>query len=112
MSALRRVLKFLHPHKRDAILTIVLTIFVVGADLTIPRLVQVIIDQSIAQKNIQVIFSTSFIMIGAAILSALLAIGNTIFAVRAAQNFAADVRKATYRNIQSFSFGNIDNFHT
>lgn len=112
MSALTRVLTFLKPYKRDAILAMVLLALVVGVDLYIPRLLQVIIDQGVAKKNMEVILNTSLIMIGASILSAIISIVNTIFSVRAAQSFAADVRKAVYHKIQSFSFGNLDDFQT
>lgn len=112
MSALTRVLTFLKPYKRDAILAMVLLALVVGVDLYIPRLLQVIIDQGVAKKNMEVILNISLIMIGASILSAIISIANTIFSVRAAQSFAADVRKAVYHKIQSFSFGNLDDFQT
>jgi ATP-binding cassette subfamily B protein len=112
MSALIRALKFLKPYTRDAVLAMVLLALVVGVDLSIPRFVQVIIDQGVASKNMSVIFQTSLIMIGASILSALLSLANTVFSVRASQRFAADVREAVYHKIQSFSFGNLDAFPT
>ena len=112
MNALLRVLKFLKPYKRDAILAMVLLALGVGADLSIPRFVQILIDQGVVGKNMTVIFQTSLTMIGASILSALLAIVNTIFSVRVSQSFAADVRQAVYHKIQSFSFGNLDGFQT
>jgi ATP-binding cassette subfamily B protein len=112
MSALIRVLKFLKPYTRDAVLAMALLALGVGADLSIPRFVQVLIDQGVVGKNMTVILQTSLIMIGASILSALLAIVNSVFSVRAAQSFAADVRQAVYHKIQSFSFGNLDGFQT
>lgn len=112
MSAMRRILKFLYPYWRDAVLAMVLLALVVVADLSIPRLVQVIIDKGIAMNDMRLIFTTSLIMISASIISALLAIGNTLFSVRAAQRFAADVRKSLFQKIQSFSFGNLDDFQT
>ncbi|MCW4038392.1 MAG: ABC transporter ATP-binding protein/permease [Candidatus Bathyarchaeota archaeon] len=112
MSVLTRVLKFLKPYTRDAVLAMALLALVVGVDLSIPRFVQIIIDQGVASKNMSVIFQTSLIMIGASILSALLALANSVFSVRASQRFAADVRKALYHKIQSFSFGNLDSFQT
>jgi len=112
MSALTLVLKYLKPYKRDAVLAVVLLTLVVGVDLYIPRLVQVIIDQGVANKNMEVILNTSLLMIGASIFSALLAIANTIFSVKVSQGFAADVRKAVYNKIQSLSFGNLDDFQT
>jgi ATP-binding cassette subfamily B multidrug efflux pump len=110
MSALTRMMEFLKPYKRDIILAVVLLIMVVGLDLSIPRLLQVIIDEGIATKNIEVILNTSLIMVGASILSALLAIGNTVFSVRASQSFAADARESIYHKIQKFSFENLDKF--
>jgi ATP-binding cassette subfamily B multidrug efflux pump len=112
MSVLTRVLKFLKPYTRDAVLAMALLALVVGVDLSIPRFVQIIIDQGVASRNMSVIFQTSLIMIGASILSALLALANSVFSVRASQRFGADVRKALYHKIQSFSFGNLDSFQT
>ncbi len=112
MSALLRVFKFLKPYTRDAVVAMALLALVVGTDLSIPRLVQVIIDQGVAAKDLSVVFQTSLIMIGASVLSAVLAIANTVFSVRAAQRFAADVRQAVYHQIQAFGFGNLDVFQT
>lgn len=112
MNPMRRLLKFLDPYKKEAILAIILLTLVVVTDLSIPRLVQTIIDEGIVQNNMGVIIRTSLLMIGISILGAMLMIGNTIFAVRASRNFSADVRKELFTKIQSFSFGNIDDFQT
>ena len=112
MSAIIKVLKFLKPYTRDAILAMALLALGVGADLSIPRFVQILIDQGVIGNNMTIIFQTSLTMIGASILSALLAIVNTVFSVRVSQSFAADVRQAVYHKIQSFSFGNLDGFQT
>lgn len=112
MSALIDILGFLRPYKRDVALSMVFLTLVVGFDLLEPRLVREIIDQGVASKNMQVIFNTSVLMIVVSILSAILAIVNTIYSVRSAQNFAADLRKAVYHKVQSLSFGNLDDFQT
>ena len=112
MSAIIKILKFLKPYTRDAIFAMVLLALGVGADLSIPRFVQILIDQGVVGNNMTIIFQTSLTMIGASILSALLAIVNTVFSVRISQSFAADVRQAVYHKIQSFSFGNLDGFQT
>jgi ATP-binding cassette subfamily B multidrug efflux pump len=85
---------------------------VVIVDLAIPRLLQVIIDQGVVAQNMDVIVNTSLIMIGASILSALLALVNTVFSVKTAQSVGADLRAALFHKIQSFSFGNFDKFQT
>jgi ATP-binding cassette subfamily B protein len=112
MRALLKIMKFLKPYRRDVVLAMSFLALVVVADLAIPQLVQRIIDQGIIPQNMQLILNTSLIMIGASIISALLAVANTIFSVRTSQGFAADVREAIYQKIQSFSFGNLDDFQT
>jgi ATP-binding cassette subfamily B multidrug efflux pump len=112
MSDFEDVLKYLIPYKRDAIIAIILLGVSVIGNLAIPRLVQVIVDQGIAQKNISLILTTSLLMIGASILSAIFTIANTIYAVRASRSFEADLREAIFKKIQSFSFGNLDDFQT
>jgi ATP-binding cassette subfamily B protein len=91
--------------------TILLT-FVVVADLSIPRLVQVIIDDGVASGDLNVILRTSLLMIGASFLSASLSIANTYFSVKASRSFEADLREALFKKIQTFSFGNLDDLNT
>ena len=93
-------------------MAIVLLSLVVATELAIPRLVQVIIDEGVVKRDMTVIVRTSLLMIGASILSASFMIANTIFAIRASRGFEADLREATYRKIQTFSFGNLDDFTT
>jgi len=91
---------------------VVLLGLVVVTDLFIPRLIQTIIDDGIANKDIGVIFRTSLLMIGASILSALLAIANTLYSVKTSRGFEADLREALFKKIQTFSFGNLDDLTT
>jgi ATP-binding cassette subfamily B protein len=109
---MRRALRFLRPYAKEAVLASVMMVFVVLADLAIPTLVRILIDDGIMAGDLSLILRTSLIMVGAAVLSALLAIGNTVFSIRASQGLAADVRDAVYAKIQSFSFGNLDDFQT
>ena len=85
---------------------------VVAAELAIPRLVQTIIDEGVAKQNMAVITQTSLLMVGVSLLAALFMTANTIFAIRSSRSFEADLREATYEKIQSFSFGNLDEFTT
>jgi len=90
----------------------ILLALVVSVDLFIPRLVQVIIDEGVAKQNQEVIINTGLLMIGISVISALFMIGNTIFAVRTSRGFEADLREAVFTKIQTFSFGNLDDFTT
>ena len=60
----------------------------------------------------QVIVGTALLMMGAAVLSTLFAIANTLLSVRVSMNVAADLRSAIVRKVQTFSFGNLDRIQT
>ncbi|MCK4437975.1 ABC transporter ATP-binding protein, partial [Candidatus Bathyarchaeota archaeon] len=108
MSQLKRTFSYLKPYTREAGLAIVFLGLVVVLDLSIPRMVQTLVDQGIANQDMGLILRTSLMMIGASILSAAMMIGNTIFAVKASRGFEADIREAIFKKIQTFSFGNLD----
>jgi ATP-binding cassette subfamily B multidrug efflux pump len=112
MQALRRILEYLKPYAKISALALLLTVGGVAMDLTIPRLTQRVIDQGIAQNNLRVVWSTALLMVGAAIVGALLTVANTLISVRVTQRLAADLRGALYRKIQAFSFSNLDRFQT
>ena len=112
VKSLRRMVHFVKPHWQASILAVVLLMGVVMADLLIPRLTQRVIDNGIAQDNMTVILTTSLMMLGAAVLSALFAIGNTVLSVRVGQSVSADLRSRLVRKVQAFSFGNLDRIQT
>jgi ATP-binding cassette subfamily B multidrug efflux pump len=107
-----RLLRFLKPYWKQAVLALVMMVFMTAADLAVPRLLQRIVDVGIAGKDMAQIVRTTAIMIGASLMGALMAIGNTLVSVRAAQNYATDLRSALYRKVQSLSFGNLDHLQT
>jgi ATP-binding cassette subfamily B protein len=112
MSDLRRVLRFISPYKKEIAFATVFLTLVVFADLSIPRLIQVIIDKGVAEMDMNVILRTSLLMIGASTLSATLSIANTFYSVRASRGFEADLREAIFKKVQTFSFGNLDDLNT
>ncbi|MFH1085286.1 MAG: ABC transporter ATP-binding protein [Chloroflexota bacterium] len=112
MKSLRRMLAYLAPYRKETLLAMVLIIGVTITDLVSPRLTQDIIDKGVVPRDMGVIVRTALLMIGAAALGAVLAIANTIYAVRASQSFGADVRSTIVRKVQSLSFGNLDRLQT
>jgi len=112
LGNLTRIFKFLSPYKKEVVLSVVFLGLVVFADLYVPSLISTIIDKGIKNQDMDVIVNTSLMMIGASILSAILSIANTYYSVRAARNFEADLRDAVFKKIQTFSFGNLDDFST
>jgi len=77
-------------------------------ELLVPRQVQTIIDQGIANLDNQVVIRSSLLMIGLTIVSLILAFVNTTFAVTVSESFAADLRNKAFSQIQKFSFANLD----
>jgi len=112
VRSLFKLYRFVKPYRIQGIVALVLLLGMVAADLLIPRLTQRIIDQGIAAGDMGVIWSTALIMLGAALVSALFALGNNYFSVRVSQHFAHDLRSELVRKVQSFSFGNLDGLKT
>jgi ATP-binding cassette subfamily B protein len=112
MKSLLRMFRFVRPYGGLSILSLVLIAGVVVADLAIPRLTQRVIDDGILQQDLGAIVTTALLMLGAAIVSALFAVGNTVASVRVAQSAGADLRSALVRKVQTFSFGNLDRMQT
>ena len=81
-------------------------------DLSIPRLIQRIIDQGIHQQNQAVVIETGLLMLGISALSTIIAVGNNILSVRVGESVARDLREALFHKIQTFSFGNLDRLKT
>ncbi len=112
MDSLKKLLPFVRPYWKQSALALFLLTSVVIMELTIPRLIQRIIDQGITAQNRQVVLQTTLVMLGISILSALFSVGNNILSVQVGEGFARDLREALFLKIQSFSFGNLDRLRT
>jgi ATP-binding cassette subfamily B multidrug efflux pump len=112
MNHVLKLRSFIHPYVRQSILALIMLTIVVFIDLAIPRLIEQIIDQGIAPKNLNVVINTTLLMLGLTVLSALLAIGNNLLSVQVGEGYGRDLRDALYLKIQSFSFGNLDRMKT
>jgi len=108
MKQIIKLLPFLRPYwKRSAVALVFLT-SLVFFDLSIPRLIQRIIDQGITAHNQQVVLQTAALMIGISITSMLIAVTNSVLSVQVGESFARDLRDALFTRIQTFSYGNLD----
>jgi ATP-binding cassette subfamily B multidrug efflux pump len=112
MNHIRKLLHFAAPYWRRSLAALVLLVAVVLIDLTIPRLIQRIIDQGINSGDMQVVISTTIIMLAISVLQMLFAVGNNVLSIQVGENVARDVREALFLKIQSFSFGNLDQLNT
>jgi ATP-binding cassette subfamily B multidrug efflux pump len=108
MDHIYKLSHFIRPYWKRAVLALVLLTTLVFFDLSIPRLIERIIDQGIAQKNQQVVVQTAILMIGISLTSTLIAIGNNYFSVRVGESVARDLRDGLFLKIQTYSFGDLD----
>lgn len=108
MDPLVKLASFVKPYWRRAVVSLVLLTAIVFMDLSIPRLIQRIIDQGIAAQDQAVIIETSLWMLGISALSTVLAVGNNVFSVQVGESVARDLRDALFVKIQTFSFGDLD----
>jgi len=112
MENIFRLSAYVKPYWKQSLASLVLLTAVVGMDLSIPRLVQKIIDQGIHQHNLQVVINTGMLMLGITLISVLFAVSSHILSVRIGESVARDIREALFLKMQSFSFGNIDRLNT
>ena len=108
MIHIRKILPFVKPYWKRALVALILLTSLVFLDLAIPRLIQRIIDQGITPNDQAVVVQTALLMIGISVLSTIIAIGNNISSVQVGESVARDLREAIFLKIQTFSFGNLD----
>jgi ATP-binding cassette subfamily B protein len=112
MKFLLKLKHYIYPYWKESILALILLTVVVLMDLAIPRLIQRVIDDGINGGSPTVVIQTSLIMLAFSVLSAIFAIGNNYFSVKAGEGVARDLRDNLFIKIQSFSFGNLDRLRT
>ena len=112
MNEFKKLLRFARPYRKIALFSFVMLIIMVTCDLAVPRLVGHIIDQGIRQKDLNTVLSTSAIMLGISVLSALAAVLNSVYSIRVGEGIARDLRESIFIKIQNFSYGNVDQFST
>ncbi len=108
MNPTLKLVHYVKPYWRRSLVALALLTALVFLDLSIPRLIQRIIDQGINQQNQAVVIQTAVVMLVLSLLSAIIAIGNNNFSVQVGESVARDLREAIFLKIQTFSFGNLD----
>jgi len=109
---MKKILTYLKPYRRTAILAPLLMFIEVIMDLLQPTLLSRIVDNGINARNIDYIIKTGIIMISVAFIGGLGGFGCIISSTITSQNFATDLRSDLFKKIQSFSFSNLDKFKT
>jgi ATP-binding cassette subfamily B multidrug efflux pump len=113
-----KLLKYIRPYKKEAILGLSLTIFESILEIFIPFLMNSLLTNGVYFDNAQnkyimnsnQLLLISLIMVGCAIIAFISGTLSSKFIAIAARGFGAELRKAVYKKIESFSFKNIDGF--
>ena len=81
-------------------------------EMIIPKMMASIIDNGVTPGNMQVIYTVGAQMVVAALFGLLFGILGAVAGSHAATGFARNLRRGMFRNIQTFSFANIDKYST
>src|SRR6187402_583865 len=81
MASLRKLLRFTYPYWPKSLGALLLLVVLVGLDLSIPRLIQSLIDHGVLQHDRSFVIRTSLLMLGVSALSIFVAIGNNNLSV-------------------------------
>ena len=95
-----------------SILTPIFMICEVIMEMIIPKLMASIIDDGVTPGDMQVIYIVGAQMIVAALFGLLFGILGAVLGSHAATGFARNLRRGMFKNIQTFSFANIDKYST
>ena len=107
---LKQLSKYMTPYRCYAILSPIMMIIEVFADVYIPFLMRDIINIGIYEANSQIVIRLGLQMILAAIIGIIAGIFSAYTGAAAGFGFGSNVRAALYRKIQDFSFANLDQF--
>ena len=106
---MRLLTPYFKRYKLDLVLAVITVIVMAMAMLFQPTLLSKIV-QAISDDNMTKVRHIGLQLLVIAGIGLIAGIVNTIFAARASQGIASDVREAAYRKIQTFSFGNVEQF--
>ncbi|MCR4962206.1 MAG: ABC transporter ATP-binding protein/permease [Lachnospiraceae bacterium] len=109
---MKRYWKYIKPYLSAFIIGPLLMIVEVVGEIVLPKLMSLIINNGIVDKDVSYIVRIGLAMIACAVFMAIGGVGGAYFGAKASINFAADLRKDAFENVQRFSFKNIDNFST
>lgn len=113
MNSLYKTLaKSMRQYIKPSILTMIFLAGEVFAEMMIPYLMAKVLDRGFETKDIQYIIQIGLLMAVIALISMTCGILGGKFSSDASVGFAANLREDIYRNIQRFSFQNIDRFST
>ncbi len=109
---LKTLMNHIGRYKKESIITPIYTASEVFLEILIPFVTASIIDKGIEAGDMNNVYKYGAIMLVLAFLSLFCGIQAGKYAAAASTGFACNLRDGMYKNIQTFSFSNIDKFST
>ncbi len=109
---MKELLAQVKQYKKDSILSPVYAALEVAMEVILPFVMALLLEEGIEKGNFKSVCIYGGLMIVVAVISLLGGVLAGKHAARASAGFACNLREAMYKNIQRFSFSNIDKFST
>ena len=105
---MRKLLVYMKDYKKESFLAPLFKLLEATFELIVPLVIAQIIDVGIQTGDTGFIISRCLLLVGFGVVGMVSAITAQYFAAKAAVGFAAGLRQALFRHIQSLSFGDVD----
>lgn len=109
---LKRIFSYMKQYTKFAYLSLICIALESILELLVPRIMADLIDIGVTLGDTDYIYKKGIQMAVCAILALILGILSSRFSAIAGQGLGANLRKAEYQKLQSYSFSNIDHFST
>lgn len=107
---LKRLFSYMHQYKKYAGLAVICISLESIFELIVPLIMADLVDVGVAAGDQHYIYVKGIQMLACAAIALILGIGSARFSALAGQGLGAELRKAEYEKLQSYSFSNIDHF--
>ena len=109
---MKRYQPYISPYISAFILAPVLMITEVLGEIMLPKMMSLIINNGVANRDTGYILMMGIAMVLTAMIMAVGGIGGAYFSAKASISFTSDLRQDLFEKVQKFSFQNIDDFST
>lgn len=109
---MKRYKKYIKPYLSAFIIGPLLMLTEVFGEIMLPKLMSLIINNGVENKDIGYIISIGVVMVLTTVVMAVGGIGGAYFSAKASISFTSDLRDDLFAKVQEFSFKNIDTYST
>lgn len=109
---MKSLLRFLNNYKKETILAPLFKMLEASFELLVPLVIAAIVDVGIKNQDMGYIGKMCLILIALALIGLTCSVTAQYFSAKAATGFAAELRQALFKHIQSLTFTEIDSFGT